>query len=307
MYDDSMEKWMFGPPEEPVDVTEKVISEVRDTNDLRCAIVLSDVHFPDVDAPSWAIALAAIRDVDPTDVIIIGDFLELDSQKNHAPTDLYSPDLLTEYKCGRAGLRQIDMALDGANKKYLRKRPKKVKKYFFEGNHEWRFNRKLAAGGRGDVAKMIPPPHIGLGLERLGWEWIDRDQQPYKIGDLFVHHGDYFSKHHAFKHLEEWAVDQIYGHTHRQQSVTKRIMDYNSPTNELAHGKEVAVTGLGCLRRLTKDWHHMKKMCVWTNGFAVIEWHGDIPNVYPILIRHHADGTSSAAYGQHRWRVKREE
>ena len=260
----------------------------------RRTLLLPDVHVPQEDPVTWALAMAAIRDMDP-DVWIMGDFLDLEAATSHDPAGDQPPALDEEFAAGRARLLELESILSKLP------RSKGREKLYFEGNHEQRLSKTVARLPSG-IRGMIPSVRKALSLDVLGWKWIRipyeeskietfklKEQQPVKFGELFVHHGDFYSKHHAYSHLDKYQVSQVYGHSHRAQSV------YHATPNGVIH-----VTGLPTIRRLLAKWRPQPRWTGWVNGFGVIEWVGHRAHVFNVVVR---DG--ACAYGPWRWKVKR--
>ncbi len=208
------------------------------------AVVVSDVHVPDHDGPAWSAVLDFIRETQPAEVVIAGDFLELESASQHG--GVANPRaLVDEIRAGRRELQRLREAAPNATITYL------------EGNHETRLQRT--------TVRHIPTfsgaftvPDL-LGLRDFGIRWIP-EGKPYHLGKLRVIHGWYTPKHHAAKHLDALGHSVMYGHTHRPQVYTRST----------AENEQHAAYGLGCLRTLDADWCQGKPMG-WHHGFAVVD------------------------------------
>jgi hypothetical protein len=268
----------------------------RKVGKRRRDLIAPDAHAPDHDRGAWSIFLAAVRDLAPDCVRIIGDFLDLESLNRHPPTGEDVPDLSAEYASGNRLLDDIDRAIG--------KRP--CRRVYMEGNHEQRFAKQRGLWPRA-IRSLIPDPQEAMRLKERGYEWVripydearqdgrrTVEVQPVREGSLWFHHGDYYNLHHSHKHLAEYQVSQVYGHTHRAQQHYRTVPDPVTGRCE----RVVHVTGLPCLRRLRAPWRPQPRMTGWTNGFGVIEWHGDEASVYPVVIRN-----GVAAYGDFRWRA----
>lgn len=274
--------------------TPKVVASEAGPKGIHRTILLPDVHVPQEDPVTWALAMAAIRDMDP-DVWIMGDFLDLEAATMHDPAGDQPPSLDEEFAAGKARLLELEAVLAEG------KRAAERQKRYLEGNHEQRLAKtvaRLPSGLRG----MIPSVRKALSLDLLGWDWVRipyeeskietfklKEQQPVKFGELYVHHGDFYSKHHAYAHLDKYQVSQVYGHSHRAQSV------YHATPNGIVH-----VTGLPTMRRLLAKWRPQPRWTGWVNGFGVIEWFGNRAHVFNVVVR---DG--ACAYGPWRWKVQR--
>lgn len=248
----------------------------------RLGVVLSDAHIPKQDPASWSVALAAIRDLKPDHVWILGDFLDLASVNRHekAAGDDYT--LRQELWCGNRALDEVAAAIGNRRCDLL----------FIDGNHENRMERYVASGRcppeLRDTLEEIPD---ALCLRERGWRYVGPDAQPIYDGSLAVFHGQWYGKHHASKHLDEMAGSVLYGHTHRPQQMTKQTV--RGP---------IIGTGAPCLRRLVAEWQHQRnrEFTGWLNGFVVLEWidgYCHPRNVFVVA--------GAATYGGKVWRARR--
>lgn len=248
----------------------------------RLGVVLSDAHIPKQDTASWSVALAAIRDLKPDHVWILGDFLDLASVNRHekAAGDDYT--LRQELWCGNRALDEVAAAIGNRRCDLL----------FVDGNHENRMERYVASGRcppeLRDTLEEIPD---ALCLRERGWRYVGPDQQPLYDGSLAVFHGQWYGKHHAAKHLDEMAGSVLYGHTHRPQQMTKQTV--RGP---------IIGTGAPCLRRLVAEWQHQRnrEFTGWLNGFVVLEWIDGYCHPRNVFVVNGA-----AAYGGRVWKSKR--
>ena len=179
--------------------------------------------------------------------------------------DDYCLTLGQELKAGRESLAEAKDAAD----------PDEA--VFLSGNHEYRLDRWIASGAcpRAVVDMMPPNAKAGLRLVESGWRFLDRGDQPHVYRGIALHHGFWYGRHHAAKHADELAVDNLYGHTHRPQQFTRMTM--RGP---------VTATGSGCLRLLERDWEHMKARpyCGWSHGIAILSHGAERTSVSNVLI-----------------------
>lgn len=224
--------------------------------DREFTVVLSDIHFPKHDPATWDIALQFIRKTKPDSVWLLGDVCDLGCLSRHEKTagDKYT--LKQEMFIANKALDELDSAIGSRN----------VELMFVDGNHEDRIPRYLASGRCPpelvDTVLQIPE---ALYLEERGYKYVGPEEQPIRIGDLAVFHGEWYGKNHAAKHADELAFNSIYGHTHRPQMYTKQTLV-----------GPIVSTGLPCMRQLKAEWKHQrnKEFNGWMNGFTVLEWTG---------------------------------
>lgn len=276
----------------------------------RLTLPISDLHFPHEDPQTWRLYLRAVIDLDPDDIILLGDVMDLEPCTSHRPTGAKAIfDVEDECAYTRRRLAQIKEALARADKKYRKGKPKKGRRcIYMMGNHEQRFSR--SKGGIDPVWRRTIDalPDI-LDLDATGWEWVEipldtdwrtgkkrKGTQPVKDGELFWHHGESFSVNHARAQTLKRAVSQIYGHTHRAQQIYTTFPDAETGGTRVVH-----VTGLPCGCRRLAPWTAQPGMSDWTNGFGVIEHVEGFRFVYPVVVRLDREETAHAAYGRWRW------
>lgn len=211
-------------------------------------VVIGDVHIPDHDPLLWANFLQWCRDEQPSEVVLCGDFLELESCSSHGGVARPSM-LVDEIRAGREALDQLRAANPNAKITYL------------EGNHETRLSRKVI-DRMPELDGSMTVPEL-LDLRGRGIEWFEYGEAIMR-GKLALTHGWYTPMHHAKKHLEELGCSVMYGHTHRPQVYTRGKSDGST------HG----AFGLPCMRTLDAGWLH-RRPSGWMQGFGVVYVHED--------------------------------
>lgn len=209
---------------------------------IRPIVGIFDVHVPDHDQRLWASWLDWCRDERPSEVIIGGDFLDLESCSEHG--GVARPALFKdEIEAGKQALSEVRNANPNAKITYL------------EGNHETRLTRKIVHRLSDlDGAVTIPD---ALQLSKLGVTW-------HKYGDvvmrgkLGVTHGWWTNEHHAAKHLRRAKCSIAYGHTHKPQVFTDGGV----------HGDVNGAFGMPCMRTLSAEWLNGQP-AGWIQGFGV--------------------------------------
>lgn len=218
---------------------------------------ICDVHVPDHDTRLWANFLAWCRDERPSEIIIGGDFLEMESCSEHG--GVARPSLFTEdIAAGRVALRQLRDNNPDATITYL------------EGNHETRLRRKVVNGVPELSGALTLPEELDLATLGIAWHPYGKIVRRGKLG--FVH-GWWCSDHHAAKHLRETGTSIAYGHTHRPQFYTRGDID----------GSVKGAFGMPCMRSLTADWLDGKPSG-WMQGFGVVYLHGDEGHFSPYMV-----------------------
>ena len=224
---------------------------------LRPIVGIFDVHVPDHDTRLWASFLAWCRDERPREVIIGGDFLEMESCSEHG--GVARPAMFTEdIAAGRVALRQLRENNPDAVITYL------------EGNHETRLRRKVVNGIPELTGALTLPEELGLRELGIAWHPYGKIVRRGKLG--FVH-GWWCNDHHAAKHLRETGTSIAYGHTHRPQFYTRGDID----------GSVKGAFGMPCMRSLSAEWLDGKPSG-WMQGFGVFYLHGDEGHFSPYMV-----------------------
>lgn len=212
---------------------------------------LFDVHVPEADAFAFKAVLDFARDVQPSHVLIGGDFLELESCSQHG--GCANPRaLVDELKAGRKALDRLREACPTAAFTYL------------EGNHETRLSRVVASALPTFDGALDLPSLLRLG--ELACEWLPYRKlwtPPVPNAKLSYTHGEWANLHHAKKHLDAYGTSIRYGHTHRPQSYSRSFGD----------GRVHMGIGTGCLRTLDPSWIGPNNS--WTHGFGFDEFAPD--------------------------------
>ncbi|MDD5305641.1 MAG: metallophosphoesterase [Elusimicrobia bacterium] len=247
----------------------------------RLILAISDTHRPKFDPATWAIFLAAVRDMKPDAVWIVGDFIDLSSVNRHekATGDAYT--LKMELWDGNRGLDEISDAIG----------PRRCELTLWDGNHEDRLRRYVASGRcPPELRDMFDEIPAELHLAERGWRYIHPDDQPtYPYPRFAVTHGSWYGLHAAHKHATEFGCSGLMGHTHRYQ--------VHSGVNA---GGPFVWTVMPCSRDPKAEWLHQRTQVFtnWQTGFAVIEVVDSTPYVRVVLTH-----GGKAIYGGQVWRA----
>jgi predicted phosphodiesterase len=257
----------WSPPERiepaaPVDVgTERVVC-------------LADVHLPHHDRKAWATALALVRELDPTRVVLLGDFMEVESVSQHPKS---RPDLVRlaeEFYAANVLLDELQDCAPSASFLYL------------EGNHEARCSRFSNEMGSLDGLMSLPESlyivprvdyHRSTGDLR-GMTWVPLSQQPFVVAGVGYLHGVFEGIHHAMQHAQQLgpvagAKHLVYGHLHAVQHAT-------APS-----GHQATCAGwLGDIRARTIQSYVKGRPRPWSHAMVYQEIDGDLVSTSAIPI-----------------------
>lgn len=187
-------------------------------------LILSDFQIPDHNTQAVSLVLKVIKVYKPSEIHILGDFVNFTSVSKYDPDPNYDVGLMDEVVEGNWILRKIANAGRSVNKA--------VKIKWYEGNHEERLTRFLGRQAK-ELAKLnvngekvLSIPHL-FQLKSLGIEWLDYGETRIHK-DVVFHHG-YLSRSksgytsHAM--IEKTGMSGIQGHTHKFALVTRRHLN----------------------------------------------------------------------------------
>lgn len=179
---------------------------------MKTYIVISDVHVPFHDHNAMEAVCSLARDVQPTGLVVAGDFLDFYELSSHNRASLANLEG-----------KRISDTFEGANNVLgaLQEAagPQATDNYFLDGNHEDRLRRWLASG---DNAVWIGDEAVDmdrrLGLRKRGFSYRPGYPESHvELGHLLVTHGRWCTRNHAATHLDRFRKSVMYGHTHTPQ------------------------------------------------------------------------------------------
>lgn len=185
------------------------------TTKIKTAVLFSDTHVPYQDEPTLNIIEQVTSEVQPDQVIHLGDLL-----------DCYTISRFLKDPTRMEGLQE---EIDEAKKvleRFSRVAPK-AKKTLLEGNHEARLSKTIASmdGPARELARLesfqeaMKWPSL-LNLGKTKWGWIPDSQQPTTelIPNMLFKHGSVVRKFSGYTARGEWenyGMSGMSGHTHR--------------------------------------------------------------------------------------------
>jgi predicted MPP superfamily phosphohydrolase len=172
------------------------------------ALVIPDCHIPYEDTRAYDLMLEVAKDVDPDEIVILGDYADFYAVNSHGKDGEFTGVLL---------LDEVDAVIERLEQ--LNKLFPDAKKVFCEGNHEYRLARYINSKCP-DLFGVVDVPSI-LRLRQLGYEYVPYGpHQKYHIlgSKLIARHEPLAGGKHVAQNTVEKAMHSvIFGHTHRIQ------------------------------------------------------------------------------------------
>lgn len=214
-------------------------------------VVVNDFQVPFHDPTAFKLVLKALRLIRPHGLDVLGDFMDCYSLSRFSKDPERKLLFRDELRIGRRMLGEMVLA---AGRRCADRR-------FSDGNHEDRLRRYLwnNAPQLSGVEGLNVSDLLGLGKLRFRhYTYL----APYRIGQLWFHHGKLVRKHSgatAMAHALEVGANVIVGHSHRLAHVCKTTWSHT------IHGWEN-----GCLCKLNPEYVHGPPD--WQQGFAIIRF-----------------------------------
>jgi predicted phosphodiesterase len=221
---------------------------------IKKVIIISDVHLEtgEEEHSSYSLVKKFFKAEKPDILIINGDLLDF----SYIGVFNKEAELLRENKRLKADYDLANKDLD-----FFQKYAKKV--IYLQGNHERRVDTIIEKYP--NYLKDCIELESNLNLKQRNIQWIREVDQPYKMGKLYILHGQRYSINFAKATLEDMGGNTVVGHTHRIQSFSKKFW---------ATGQEICCWGVGCLCNKNPEWQKGKPNC-WMNGFAYVVFDDD--------------------------------
>ena len=210
-------------------------------------LVIPDAQIPNHNKQSWQVILNFAKYYKPTEVIIIGDFIDLNSLARFQKLSPLESHTMNEE------IAVTNDELDKLNKVVKHSCKKKV---YLLGNHEKRYEIYKLNNWCLEVRHINEMTTIGeeLFLKDRGYKVIDYGGI-YQKGFAVFTHGWYANKYHAEKTLKRFFKNIYYGHTHGWQAFSVIGLDGN-PVESVSIGC-ICNTDLTYLKGTPMDWVQM--------------------------------------------------
>lgn len=199
---------------------------------MKRILIFPDVHSYNFDRKAWGCFIEVARSLGPWDHVVgLGDLLEGDavSAYNKGRPQLQEGlRLLKDYAFAGELLDELQNAVGPQAAITLLK-----------GNHEWRVDRYLEEHPELDGLINVEQ---GLKLKERNITMCNSypDGATLQIGKLHFTHGIYCGGNAAKKHLENFGVNLVFGHTHEVGMASKKMF---------GKGKTLSAWNMGCLCR----------------------------------------------------------
>ena len=209
-------------------------------------LVVPDSHVPFHDRKNWNLLLKVAKELQPDQVVIIGDFFDFLSV-SHFPKPPGRFNLLKEeVKAGNHELDRLqDIVGDGVT--------------YLEGNHEWRLERYLVQKAP-ELFGILSCKEL-FRIEERGWDWIPYHQHLLVGKVLFAHDLGHSGKYAGFQTLAAAGQCVVFGHTHRGGVESDGTVDGD-------HRFSMNVGWLGDASKI--EYTHRAKTRGWQLGFGWI-------------------------------------
>ena len=219
---------------------------------VKKALIIPDCHIPYEDKRAYELMLKVAQDVDPDEIVILGDYADFYAINSHGKDGAVGNGLLEDE------VFEVIERLKELNKLFP-----KAKKVFIEGNHEYRLGRYINSKcpdlyGVFDTASVLE-------LKVLGYEFVPYSpDQKYRVLDskLIARHEPLAGGKHVAQNTVEKAMHSvIFGHTHRIQEaqvVTMCGENYRGISSGWLGDKNSPV------------FSYVKSHHQWSQGFSVV-------------------------------------
>lgn len=219
-------------------------------------LIIPDIHVPYHDTKALAVLEKFMASQKWDVVVYLGDLLDFDMISSFNALNLRENEtrrMMEDYITANETLDR--------HQAIVRKRNKKAKFIFLEGNHEYRVQRLIDYNP--PLEGLIEVPG-SLHMEKRGMKWVPNwsTGELYKVGHLYFSHGNYITKYHAAKMADTYGVNIAYGHVHDFQYHPKQIWGKN---------KSIMAQSLGFLADESKLKYMKAGPSNWMQGFGIAE------------------------------------
>lgn len=216
---------------------------------MRTAVVIPDLHCPFHCERSWQLTLEFVAQSRPSEVVILGDFVDCYAVSSFTkdPSRLHR----LQYEVERAH-QELDKLATAAGPD--------CRVTYCEGNHEARLSRYIAERCP-ELFGLVPSLQALLGIPARGWSWVPyRDW--YQLGRLACCHdlGPH-GVNAARQTLQAMGGNVVFGHTHRVQT------HYESTVK----GEQMVGCTLGWLGDPAQvDYRHRALLRQWQHAIGLV-------------------------------------
>lgn len=215
---------------------------------MKSGIIFSDTHLESITPihPSYALVKKFATEFKPDFAVHLGDALHLDYfsgfEEGNVVEGNWEEDVALLNK-------ELDFwqGLVGENLSFI------------QGNHDFRAERAAQK-----VANLALRESLSyerrLNIKQRKIKYVKVTDDPLKLGKLYMCHGYYWNKYHAFTHLEKFSGNIIYGHVHANQQAHKVLA---------ARDEDIEAWSIGCLCDKAPDYLRGRPSG-WQHSFAIM-------------------------------------
>lgn len=217
---------------------------------MKLALLIPDTHRPYHDKKAYSLMMAVAVDLQPDEVVILGDYADFYNVSSHQKDPRILQHLIGEVEDVKAGLDEIDKILPRAKKVYI------------EGNHENRLERFLVSNAPA-LFGITSTMHLLDLNRRFNWTFIPYGpKQNYKVlkSKLSAKHTPIANNAQLTARKAMCSV--AYGHIHRIEQAYAVGMD----------GTQHVAFSCGWLGDVSQDivYGYVKNHHEWQLGFALV-------------------------------------
>jgi predicted phosphodiesterase len=218
---------------------------------VKKALIIPDCHIPYEDKRAYDLMLRVAKDVDPDEIVILGDYADFYAINAHGKSPTMSHVLQDEIT------EVVERLIE------LKKLFPKAKRVYIEGNHEYRLARYIS-NRCPDLYGVVDIPSV-LELDVLGYEFVPYGpNQKYRVLDskLIARHEPLANGTHVAHGTVTKAMHSvIFGHTHRIQEA--QIVTI--------HGENYRGISSGWLGDSSHEvMQYVRGHHQWAHGFSVV-------------------------------------
>jgi len=230
---------------------------------MKRGVALFDIHYPEHNKACMNIVYQFLKDFKPDYLVLGGDQMDFGCISHHNKGKVR----LTENA-------RLKKDYNGFQERILNRvesvLPKKCKKYFMIGNHEYWIERLVD-----DNPQLENLVEVASNLDLKNWEIVSFNKS-LTLGEVNFIHGFYTNKYFAEKNIRVYGKNVFCGHLHTSQTFT-----VISPLGCLPKSG----VGVGCLCNKNPDYMHNKPNS-WVHQFLF--WYefadGSFTYYTPIII-----------------------
>lgn len=220
-------------------------------SDIYRVLIVPDTHVPNEDKRTLSAVEKFMGDHWFDEYLHLGDLMDFDMISK------FNAEMLRKLETRRMlkDYEQANQLLD-LHQGIIRRNNPDAKFTLLEGNHEFRVETLI---DKSPQLEGLIEVEQQLKLKERGFEWVRSWSQSklHKIGKLHFHHGEYASKYHANKMVENFGVNICYGHTHDSQSYEKVARGDGHPVKAWAMGHLADPNKLTYTRGKPNNWTQM--------------------------------------------------